>query len=342
MNDSDIEQLLKSAGPRERPPVEIERRVHDSLHTEWRALVVERLRHRRRRMSFAIAAGVLAAAFGVWVAAPRMTEPAEAVATLALATGEVRVRTGWLGGWRAIATGHSLESGQSVQTSSGGRGVLTLPGGISARMDQDSRILLAGRDQVVLERGALYVDARPGPAPAAPLDVVTPAGLLRHVGTQYEVRLLEPGVRLRVREGRVEWRAQSGSVLHGTAGEQLTIADDGSFVRAPAAPYGESWDWLAATTPAIDIEGLPLAEFLSWAARELGREVVYASPGIESDAAAIVVHGSIAGLTPLQALDAVLATTSLRARMVGGSIVVDVQDSAFQPSVNSSAAKPAT
>jgi hypothetical protein len=54
------------------------------------------------------------------------------------------------------------------------------------------------------------------------------------------------------------------------------------------------------------------------------------------------VHGSIAGLTPLQALDAVLATTSLRAQVVDGSIVVGIQDTAFQPSVNSSAAKPAT
>jgi ferric-dicitrate binding protein FerR (iron transport regulator) len=246
MSDSDIEQLLKSAGPRERPPVEIERSVHDSLRAEWRALVAERLRHRQRRMSFAIAAGVLAVAFGVWVAAPRMTGPAEAVATLALATGEVRVRSGWLGGWRAIGAGHSLESGQSVQTGSGGRGVLTLPGGVSARMDQDTRILLAGRDQVVLERGALYVDARPGPSPAAPLEVVTPAGLLRHVGTQYEVRLLEPGVRLRVREGRVEWQAKSGASRRGrrTAHDRRC----GSFVRAPTA-LRESWDWLAATTP---------------------------------------------------------------------------------------------
>ena len=145
MNDADIEQVLKSAGPREKPPVEIERAVHDSLRAEWRALVAERLRHRRRRMSFAIAAGILAAAVGVWVAAPRMTGPAEVVATLALATGEVRVRSGWFGGWHAVAGGQSLASGQTLQTGSAGRGVLTLPGGVSARMDHDTRVLLAGR-----------------------------------------------------------------------------------------------------------------------------------------------------------------------------------------------------
>ena len=340
MNDTDIEQVLRSAGPREKPPVAIERAVHDSLRAEWRAMVAEGQRQRRRRMSFALAAGILAAAVGVWVAAPRMSGPADVVATLALASGEVRVRSGWFGGWRAIAGGQALASGQTLQTGSAGRGVLTLPGGVTARMDHDTRILLAGGDEVVLKRGALYVDA--GPVPAAPLDVVTPAGSLRHVGTQYEVRLLDPGVRLRVREGRVEWQAKNGAVEQSEAGEQLTISSDGGIARAAAPLYGESWDWIAGATPAIDIEGLPLAQFLAWAARELGREVDYATEGIESEAAAIVVHGSISGLTPLQALDAVLATTSVRAQVVEGRIVVGVQDPAFQPSATSSIAKPAT
>lgn len=340
MNDADIEQVLRSAGPRQKPPIEIERAVHDSLLAEWRAMVAEGHRQRRRRTGFALAAGILAAAVGVWVAAPRMTGPADAVATLALATGEVRVRTGWFRGWRAVAGGQSLASGQTLQTGSAGRSVLMLPGGVMARLDHDTRVLLAGDDELVLERGALYVDA--GPAPATPLDVVTPAGSLRHVGTQYEVRLLDSGVRLRVREGRVEWQATDGAVELSGAGEQLTISSDGGIARAATPLYGESWDWIAGATPVIDIEGLPLAEFLAWAARELGREVVYASAGLESEAAGIVVHGSISGLTPLQALDAVLATTSVRAQVVEGRIVVGGEEPAVQPSVSKSIAKPAT
>jgi hypothetical protein len=35
------------------------------------------------------------------------------------------------------------------------------------------------------------------------------------------------------------------------------------------------------------------------------------------------VHGSIAGLTPPEALDAVLATTSVRAQVSGGNLVVE-------------------
>jgi hypothetical protein len=88
-------------------------------------------------------------------------------------------------------------------------------------------------------------------------------------------------------------------------------------------PYGAAWDWTLEAAPTIDIEGLPLAQFLAWAARETGREVVYASPEAESEAAGIVVHGSIAGLSPAEALDAVLATTSVDARASGGNLVVD-------------------
>ena len=86
--------------------------------------------------------------------------------------------------------------------------------------------------------------------------------------------------------------------------------------------YGETWDWIATTTPAIDIEGRPLVDFLAWAGRELGREVVFESPELRREAAAIVVHGSVAGLTPQQALDAVLATTSVRGSLDQGRIVV--------------------
>jgi len=68
---------------------------------------------------------------------------------------------------------------------------------------------------------------------------------------------------------------------------------------------------------------MPLSRFLAWVARETGREISYASPDIEREAAGIVVHGSIAGLSPPEALHAVLATTSVRAQVSRGSLVVD-------------------
>ncbi|MGH8250091.1 MAG: FecR domain-containing protein [Steroidobacteraceae bacterium] len=322
MNDEDLERVLKGAGQREKPPPEVERAVRQRLRDEWRAVVADRHRRSRRRAISAIAAGLVVAAIGVWAVGPRLTASNKIVATVALVTGELRVNSGWFGFRQRIGEGQPLMLGQTLETGPAGRVALALPTGVSVRLDHRTRLSIPGADRLKLERGTLYVDSGVA-VPADRLDVLTPSGSVRHIGTQYEVHLLEPGVRLRVRDGRIEWRSRTGELERGAAGEQLTILDSGSVERRPVPGYGTSWDWAAGIAPAIEIEGLPLAAFLSWAARELGRDVDYASPQIEGEVADIVVHGSIAGLTPAQALDAVLATTSVRATIADRRIVVE-------------------
>jgi ferric-dicitrate binding protein FerR (iron transport regulator) len=322
MIEEDIAKVLRAAGPRERAPEGVESAVREELRREWRAIVAERRSSRRLRAGLALAASLAVAAAGLWFAASRPVGPAEPVATMAVAIDDVRVRGRWWQAWHAAPAGRALRAGESVETGADGRASLALPGIASARLDHDTRIRLAAADRLELDRGTIYVDAGPGSAAASQLVVETPAGAVRHVGTQYEVSLEGKAVRLRVREGRVEWRSRSGAVERGEAGEQLTIAADGAVSRAGTASYGETWEWIASTTPAIDIEGRPLAEFLSWAGRELGREVVFETPEVAGESAAIVVHGSVVGLTPKQALDAVLATTSVRGRLDAGRIVV--------------------
>jgi hypothetical protein len=244
------------------------------------------------------------------------------VGALTVAAGDVQVTRGFFDGWTPIAAGEPLLAGQSLETGSAGRSALTLPGGVSARMDHDTRLTLASAGEIELERGALYVDAGSQSPAGSRLDVVTSAGSVRHIGTQYEVRLAGPGVRLRVREGRVEWRSKAGGLEQSQAGEQLTISGDGTVQRRPAATYGESWDWVADAAPGIDIEGLSLDRFLTWAGRELGHDVRFDQPQTAAEAEAIVLHGSIADLTPQEALDAVLGTTHLRAVAEGGIITI--------------------
>jgi ferric-dicitrate binding protein FerR (iron transport regulator) len=322
MQDNDIEQVLIAAGARENPPVAIERSMREELRKEWRGIVAAKRRYARRRTGFALAASVLAAAVVVWFAVPRPAGPAEVLGTLTVATGEVHVATGLLDRWKPVASGAPLLIGQSLETGSAGRSALTLPGGISARMDHDTRLTLAKAGEIELERGALYIDAVGTTAAETRLDVLTPSGSVRHVGTQYEVRLVGSGVRLRVREGRVEWQSTTGKMQSSKAGEQLTIAGDGTVDRQTTAIYGESWNWVVAASPGIDIEGVALADFLLWAGRELGREVRFDRKQSADEAAGIILHGSIAGLTPNEALDAVLATTHLRAAVADGYILL--------------------
>ncbi len=342
MNEIDVERVLRAAGPRYRPPEDVEHKAREHLRSQWRSIVAEKRTRRQRRMGFALAAGLLVAALGVWLAGPLVTGPGEAVATIALASGEIRAKSGWLGGWRAIGNGETVMAGETLMTGPGGRVAVTLPDGVSARLDRGTRITLASDERVLIESGALYVDAGRAASGPARLEVVTPTGTLRHVGTQYEVRLLGSQVRVRVREGQVEWSSGAGVTASGAAGEQLSIEADGVVQRDATPRFGESWDWVAAATPGIDIEGHSLADILAWASRELGCDVVFASADIQNEAAVIIVHGSITGLTPMQALNAVLATTRLQAVVDDGRIVIGPQEPGRQPSVASSSANPAT
>jgi ferric-dicitrate binding protein FerR (iron transport regulator) len=323
MNDEhDIEQVLKAAGRRDPVPAPIEREAREHLRREWRAIVAERRGARRRNTVFAMAASVVAAVVGLWLVASQQGAVGGIVGTMAVALNDVRVRDGWLQGWKPAPAGLELESGQTLETGPDGRAGIEIAGIASVRLDHGTRVRLAAADRLAIERGTLYVDAgleRPG---ESRLLVETPAGIVRHVGTQYEVRIDGPAVRLRVREGRIEWRSRSGDVQRGQAGEQLTIAANGDVARQPSPGYGDSWEWIGSTAPAIDIEGRPLTQFLAWAGRELGREVVFATPEVRREAASIVVHGSVARLTPREALDAVLATTSVRGSLDDGQIVV--------------------
>ena len=323
MNDLDLQKVLKSAGLREKPPADVERAVREHLRGEWREAVAEQRLRSRQRTGFALAAGLLAAAIGVWAIAPRFSEVPVAVASITFAADDVRVTSGWLGRRQAVVPGQALLAGQSIETGPSGRGALALAGGIAARVDRDTRLVVAAADRLVLESGTIYVDSGPASTVTSPLDVVTPRGTVRHVGTQYEVRLLDAGVRVSVRDGMIEWRSGDGNVERSASGEQLTITHDGRVEREPVSAYGPMWDWTLEAAPPINIEGMPLSQFLAWAARETGREIRFASPEVEREAAGIVVHGSVAGLTPHEALDAVLATTTVTAQVSGGSLVVD-------------------
>lgn len=323
MQDDDVGRVLRAAGPREKPPAEIELELRESLRREWRAIVAAR-RARRRRVTAALAAGLAGAAIGAWVSMPRLAAPVKAVGTVALAVDDFRVKSGWLGRWRNAPAGTAVWTGEVLATGPAGRGALALAGGISARLDQSTQVRVAAVDRLVLDRGALYVDAGTPAKGAMSLVIATSAGSVRHLGTQYEVRLLPAGVRLRVREGRIEWSSGAGSAT-GQAGEQLTITQQG-IERSVVAMHGDQWSWVAQSAPGIDIDGLPLTAFLDWAARELGCRVEFSPSRLAAEASSVVLHGSVAGLDPARALDTVLATTRMQAEVRAGSILVSARD----------------
>ena len=109
----------------------------------------------------------------------------------------------------------------------------------------------------------------------------------------------------------------AGWYVMGPAGRPVRAEE-----AAPIGNSGQDWHWIVQPTPDLDIDNLTLGEFLAWVARESGRKLVLVDDEARKQAATMRVHGSVHGLTPLQALSAVMTTTDLRYDLPDGKIRV--------------------
>jgi len=327
-DDAGIEQLLRAVGPRDEPSAEVTAAVRTAAHAEWRAVVDERRSHRSRRwmIGTSVAAGIAAAAIGITLLNPEpaiRSQPATLVASVAKMHGpNAGLAQVSIDGdtWRDLRAGETLASGGWIRTDAATSVALQYSRDASVRLDRNSLLRLVAADRIVLERGRLYIDVPAGSAQR--LVVQTQFGTLEHIGTQYQAQLAGEALTVSVREGRVAIDADTR--LETQAGEGVTLDARGTVSRETIAPHDARWQWAVDAAPAFAIEARTLAAFLDWIARETGKTVTYGSPAARTEASTVILHGSIDGLTPDQALAAVLATTRFRHTVVGATIQIDL------------------
>jgi ferric-dicitrate binding protein FerR (iron transport regulator) len=320
-DDPGVARVLRAAGGRARPADEMKAAVRAAVHAEWRATVAQRS---RRRTYFALAASVAMAALALWVARGYFVLSGDVVANVSRIVGTAQARSGRFGTWHVVAA--PLHAGETLKTGVDGRVALQLHDGVSVRLDHDTLVAFVDPARIDVKSGAVYVDAGPVPTATDHLRVGTPAGIVQHVGTQYEARIVKGGTRIRVREGRVDLLPENGGNAQSAGvGEQLLVSASGEIQRDSISPSDDAWSWASNTAPPFDINGRPVREFLTWVGRELGREVVYATPAAEAEADRAVLSGSVAGLSPADALAAVLPTTQLRSVEHDGKIEITLQ-----------------
>jgi hypothetical protein len=320
-----IARLLRLAGPRQRAPRERAERVRATVERQWRLAV---RRRRRTRQALWLGGVALAASVAGWLAVLRPeapVPPAEAplVATLEAVAGVPRTAAG-VAALAPATLGDGLRAGAWLETAAGDRAALRLLTGASLRVDVDTRLRLLSATRLELVRGAVYVDSGATPLAATLLEVETPWGVARDIGTQFEVRV--PGLpasalRVRVREGRVELDRE-GERHEAAAGLELEMDTTGRLARRPVAHNGPDWAWTLAIAPPFELEGRRLADFLAWVTRETGLRVRFADPALEYTTADIVLHGSLRGIPPDQAPAAVLPTCGLTHTVEDGALVV--------------------
>jgi hypothetical protein len=313
-----IAPLLRLGGPRDAPPTDRMLRVKAAVHAEWR----HQRQARARRTILGWSIGVMAAA-AVVVLGLRLSVPDDPtahlqrsdLATVDVLSGAVRLTSALERA--AVPTlariGDRIGEGDGVDTTSGGLTALRLADGTAVRVDRGTRVRWLSGSVMVLDQGAIYVDSGKGRG-ARSLEVRTTVGVVRDVGTRFEVRLSPTALRVRVRDGAVRL-SQSGESHDALAGDELTLDGSGSVARRTIQTFGVEWGWATALAPPFDLEGRTLREFLDWIAGENGWHLRYADAAAEEKARTTTLHGSILGLTPEEALAAVLPASGVTYRL---------------------------
>lgn len=218
---------------------------------------------------------------------------------------------------RSLVTGDALRVGDRLTTS--GSMLIALEAGGTIRVATGSRLYIATSTQLSLARGLIYVDFPPGAANS--LRITTVAGEIEHVGTAFEVMSDDQSVRIRVREGSIRFIGETAT-LSAAAGTELLAVPGANITKRSVDTYGRNWLWIAALAPDYDIEGHPLIDFLQWASHELGRPLNFADTRTRQIAEHTILHGSVRGQLPIDALGNVLSTTSLAYEIRGDAIWV--------------------
>ena len=312
-SDPDTERAMQTlfahVAPRDLPPAADEAEIRRALFEEWDAVTGRRAFLRRAVAATAVAA-VLLATFGALLLRTG-SAPAAVIATVERVHGDARA------GGAALTIGAALISAARIETHSG-QVALRLADGASMRLAPQTRVTFASADHATLVTGTLYFDSENG---AAAVEIRTPLGIVRDLGTQFVARLGGERLDVAVRDGRVAIERGSGAV-DVVAGERVSLSSgSASLRRERSASFGGDWDWAERLAPPFDIDGRRLIDFLQWVEAQTGRTLQFADPSAEQAARDTVLKGSI-DLEPLPMLAAVLALTDLGYSLDGESILI--------------------
>jgi ferric-dicitrate binding protein FerR (iron transport regulator) len=312
---SDIEQrmredlvgtLVHTAGRRADPPAEAYRVVLAAAENTWQRKVARRRRWRIGAGMAAVFVVLTAGAALLRAVLPMSAAPQ--IARVDRVGGGVETRPPGAGAWIPLVAGRlPLQAGTHMRTGPDGRADLRLASGVSLRLAVLTEVELRAPDSIRLQHGAVYTDTGGG---GGSIVIHTPVGTARDLGTQFELRYVGDVLRLRVREGRVRLQRDSETLVAG-AGQQLTIDARGSVTRGNIAGDDLEWAWAETVAQVPNFNDQPVSVLLVWVARETGRTVRYSNAAAERQAAAVILHGQIGPLAPLETLRVLLATTDL-------------------------------
>jgi ferric-dicitrate binding protein FerR (iron transport regulator) len=226
-----------------------------------------------------------------------------------------------------VQKGDALSRNAVIETGTSGRASLEMMRGPEVRLDTHTRLHLQSYRSLYLERGAAYVDSQ---QEAVRISVVTKLGTITDKGTQFEVRVSDEFVRVRVREGAVFLKQQRTRTQIAQANEQLSVDHGGNTSVKRIERYGPEWAWISEVAPALQIENRSVLEVLRRVSRENGWTLNFAEDDIRKRATRTILHGSSDEVPQTNLLDVVLPVSGLKYSIQQGVLTVHSEKGKFK------------
>jgi ferric-dicitrate binding protein FerR (iron transport regulator) len=322
-DEVDVVRWLRLTSPR--PLVEPERtaRVRAAVHQAWRDGVRQR-RRQRRMLWMAAAAVALVSTVGAWMWNRLAGSPSPSrspVGVVLSASGASPSTITTPDGQGPLRVGDAVLLGSQL-TIAAPSSISLLEPRVQVRADANTSLRFDGPRTVFVERGRVYFDT--GSSGARAIEVQTPRGTVRDIGTRFEVRVNDETLRVRVRDGAVSV-ARRGEAREGAAGMELTVTA-AAIVERPIARADADWAWITRAGPRFVLEGQTLQSYLEWVSTEGGWTVRFADERRGRATRDTVLHGSIDGLSPAESLEVVLPTCGLTYRMERDVLTIEVAE----------------
>ncbi len=191
-----------------------------------------------------------------------------AVAVLASAKGDVKVRAAGASAYAAAAPGAKLASGARVKTEAGGEAKLEYPGGIVVDVKPGSELIVrvgaGGKPSgATLFLGRVWSKVAKGAGGDTKFEVESANAVAGVRGTEFEVGVgLDGSTRVRVSEGEVGVASEDDPAVGVKSGKEVE-SQDGKLGRLRSADADPDWDgWFGKSAARMEKAGLKVAQSL--------------------------------------------------------------------------------
>jgi hypothetical protein len=222
-----------------------------------------------------------------------------------------------------LEVGMNIPADSMIRTASASRAGIAYAG-YTLRLDFNSEIELQAA-AIQLAKGRLYASDSEQIIGQTQLNIVTPHGQVRDIGTQFTVRVDDDSTVATVRRGAIQVvTVNSEHQVEATPGSatRITVNSEGQAQTKDVAASGNDWQWIYAVSEPFQLEGKSIHQFLQWSVSESGRELAFASASAELYARRVRLYGSTPRLDPEQAVTPVLEATDLRAQLQDDTLLV--------------------